>query len=101
MKAYFFSFLAIIFFASSLFGQTISSIQVEGQRKVEKSAIISLISSKAGSKLDKKLIAQDIEKLYELGYFSEVAFYKEAESQNSLKTYFKTERKTLYLGDRF
>ena len=47
----------------------ISSIEVEGNRKVEKAAIIASLDSKVGSEMDIKIIQEDIHNIYQLASF--------------------------------
>ena len=55
----------------------ISSIEVEGNRKVEKAAIIASLDSKVGSEMDIKIIQEDIHNIYQLGFFSDIRIYKD------------------------
>ena len=50
----------------------ISSIEVEGNRKVEKAAVIAALESKVGSELNAKTIEDDIHNIYQLGFFSDI-----------------------------
>ena len=55
----------------------ISSIEVEGNRKVEKAAVIAALESKVGSELNAKTIEDDIHNIYQLGFFSDIRIYKD------------------------
>jgi outer membrane protein insertion porin family len=71
-----FTFAANPLSAQKAEDQTIQKIVVRGQAKVEADAILTLLDSKAGAKLNPETIKGDIKSLYELGYFSDIRFYK-------------------------
>ncbi len=56
---------------------TIVRIQVRGNAKVEPEAILTLIKTKAGDVLTRDKVRNDIETLFELGYFSDIRFMKQ------------------------
>lgn len=58
-------------------GATINKVLVEGNRKIENDAIIARIKSQVGQPYDSKVIREDIQNLFKLGYFYDVQFYKE------------------------
>lgn len=51
---------------------SIANLKVEGNRKIETTAILEKISSKSGQPLDNEKIRQDIQSLFEMGYFEDV-----------------------------
>lgn len=55
----------------------VTEIRVEGNAKVEPEAIVTIMDSAVGRVVDPETIADDIEKLFELGYFSDVRIFKE------------------------
>ena len=55
----------------------ISEMTVRGNKKVEADAILTSIRSTKGENLDPKIIREDIKKLHDLGYFSDIKIYKE------------------------
>jgi outer membrane protein insertion porin family len=59
-------------------GEIVQELDVRGNAKVEKDAILTLLSTRKAAPIDKKTIQEDIEKLFELGYFSDVRIYKRA-----------------------
>lgn len=52
--------------------QTIQKIEISGQKKIEADAIEARIKSKVGTSLDRDRIRQDINDLFESGYFYDV-----------------------------
>lgn len=54
----------------------IHSIKVEGQRKVEKDAILARISLRPGKRLNTRKIRDDISSIYDLGFFYDVKVLK-------------------------
>ena len=68
-----FSFL----YSNIALATVISSIEVEGNRKVEKAAIIASFDSKVGSEINIKTIEEDIHNIYQLGFFSDIRIYKD------------------------
>ena len=55
----------------------ISDIIVRGNAKVEKEAILSVLSSKKGQLFNEDTARKDIRNLYDLGYFSNIAIFRE------------------------
>jgi len=55
----------------------ISDIRVEGNKKIETSAILEKIAVKKGDAFDLKRIRTDIQSLYEMGYFEDIRVEKE------------------------
>ena len=71
--------LIFIFIALSArhgLAQQIESIVIEGNAKVEKDAIVSLMSSKTQTTLNSEHIQNDIRSIYELGYFSDIQVFQ-------------------------
>ncbi len=64
----------------------IDSIDVVGNKKVEKEAILEKIGSKPGMTLDNYLLKKDLEKIYSMKYFEEVmASHEVINGQNVLR----------------
>lgn len=81
MKKVLLPLLFSLLFATSAFaqsGEIVQELDVRGNAKVEKDAILTLLSTRKASPLDKKVLQEDIRKLFELGYFSDVRIYKKA-----------------------
>ena len=58
--------------ALELEGQTIAAIRFRGNRRVESEAMLLELSSAPGQALDRGKVGNDIRKLWELGYFSDI-----------------------------
>lgn len=58
--------------------ELIKEIIVEGNGKVETSAIVELIATKQGTTLSKEKVQADILALYDINYFSDIRFSKES-----------------------
>ena len=54
----------------------ILGIEVSGNLKVEKDALIQVMSNKEGEYLNEAKVAEDISNIYNLGYFSDIRIYK-------------------------
>lgn len=57
--------------------ETVTEIVVRGNAKVEADAITTILKTRKGSSLEPVAVRDDILKLFELGYFSDVRFFKE------------------------
>lgn len=57
-------------------GETIVEMRVRGNAKVEADAILTILKSQKGGALSSEDIQEDIESLYELGYFSDIRVFK-------------------------
>lgn len=53
-------------------GLAIKAIEITGNRKIEKDAIIAKLSSKVGEEYSAKHIREDVEALFKLGYFNDI-----------------------------
>lgn len=62
--------------SSGAVGETVQELSVRGNAKVESDAILTLLKTRRGDALDPQVIEDDIRTLFELGYFSDVRFYK-------------------------
>jgi len=58
--------------------ERISELVVRGNKKVEADAILTSIKSTKGENLDPTTIREDIKKLHELGYFSDIKVFRES-----------------------
>ena len=65
----------------SLADGLIKKMTVRGNAKVESEAILTILSSQEGTVLSKEAVQADILSLYNLGFFSDVRFYKETTSE--------------------
>lgn len=74
--------------------KSISGIEIRGNRKIEKAAILSRIHSKAGSAVNKELVRQDIRSIFGLGYFEEIQVDEES-SPSGVKLIFVVREKPI------
>lgn len=58
--------------------ERIEEVVVRGNQKVESDAITTILKSQKGQELDAAVIREDIKRLHELGYFSDIRFLKES-----------------------
>lgn len=63
--------------ATQALGQKIIDMKVRGNQKVESEAILTILGTQKGKDLDRDKVHADITELYELGYFSDIRFFKE------------------------
>ncbi len=74
-------FLSIVLMTGSLVfaaDETIEDIVVRGNGRVESDAILTIIKSRRGGKLSDAVVREDMQTLYDLGYFSDLRFFKKA-----------------------
>ncbi len=55
----------------------IESIQVKGNKRIEKDAVLAVIASREGEKIDQDLLDQDLRAVYRMGYFTDVSIEME------------------------
>lgn len=92
-----FLWVSLFFLSSSLLkaegtSRRIREVQVQGNRKIEKAAILDRILSKPGTALNKEVVSQDIRSLFALGYFEEISVEEEASSQGVTLRYILKEK---------
>ncbi len=85
--------LAILFSAISLLAQNvIVRIEIVGNRKVGKDAIMAVIKSKVGKPLDKETVQSDLKAIYGMGYFKDVQADVKDLPNGKLLTFFVVEK---------
>ncbi len=60
--------------ASKFYGKTIVDIEIKGNQRIEREAVVGKLQSKKGGKLDREVIRADILAIYEMGYFDDISF---------------------------
>ena len=70
------SFLAVTGLSQDASVEIVQEITIRGNAKVESDAILTLLKTKKADPLRASDVQEDIRTLYELGYFSDVRFYK-------------------------
>ena len=80
---YFYSYIAFVALIFAVFatdlraaGNVIEDIVVRGNGRVESDAIITIIKSRRGATLSDALVREDMQTLFDLGYFSDMRFFK-------------------------
>ncbi len=69
------SFLMILFvclYSVQSWGQTVKSIKIQGNRKIEKDAISQKLVNKVGSPLSLKGVREEVQTLFDTGYFQDI-----------------------------
>jgi outer membrane protein insertion porin family len=74
-------------------GQTIDVIQVVGNRRVEADSILQRVQTREGQPLDLEQISQDIQRVFDLGYFSDIQVDATVTAQGELVVSFIVEEK--------
>ncbi len=72
-------------------GGVIREIRIEGQKKIEKDAILAKVKSKTGSSMSREQVASDIALIHGLGFFDDVS----VDWQNGVLIYTVKERPTV------
>ena len=80
MKNFLIIFLLAAVSNYGLAAELVKKMSVRGNAKVESEAILTTLTTQLDSTLSRDVVRQDILALYDLGYFSDVRFYKEKAS---------------------
>lgn len=75
--------------------QIVKSINVVGQKKIEKEAIIARLVSKIGEVYSEKNIAEDIKSIFKMGFFTEIEANKDNVSEGIALEYRVVEKPTV------
>ena len=73
----------------------ILSIAVQGQRKIEKEAILAKLASQVGGNFSEQQVTSDIQALYKMGYFVQIQATKEVTSGGLNLEYTVVEKPTI------
>lgn len=93
-----------IFFAKPVFAakkapavvpSKVSAIEVIGQKKIEKEAVLARITTKVGDEFSEKAVADDIRALYKMGFFIQIEVSKDAQSGGVSLEYKVVEKPTI------
>ncbi|MBO9667179.1 MAG: outer membrane protein assembly factor BamA, partial [Bdellovibrio sp.] len=68
-------------------GIKIKAIEVAGNRKIEKDAIITKITSKVGDDYSSAHVREDVESLFKLGYFNNIEVDRQISGKEAVLTY--------------
>ena len=75
--------------------QNIQAIEITGQKKIEKEAIISHLKSKVGGTYSEALVAEDIKALFKLGFFVQIEVSKDGQNSTVSLEYKVSEKPTV------
>ena len=64
---------------TSIKGPRISAIDIVGQKKIEKEAILAKLISQVGGVFSDKQVSEDIEALHKMGFFNQIEVSKEVQ----------------------
>ncbi len=64
--------------------ETIEAIRLVGLRRVEGAAVRAVMSSREGEAYDKEKVGEDIRAIYAMGYFNDIAVYREQSPQKAV-----------------
>ena len=73
----------------------IRKIEIVGLKKIEKDAVLQKIKTAEGQNLDRNLISQDIQALFQMNYFTQVEVEKEIKNEGLVVTYRFIEKPTV------
>jgi outer membrane protein insertion porin family len=81
-------FLCVISFPKFVFGEdTVETIDIAGNRRIETELIKINITSKVGEPLSSETVREDIKRIYKLGFFEEVSAETEKTAEGVVLTY--------------
>jgi outer membrane protein insertion porin family len=75
--------------------ESIDSIVIQGQKRIEESAVRSKLNSKVGGKLDLVVIRQDIEEVFKTGFFNNVVVEKNPKNKGVQLVFKVTEKPSI------
>ncbi len=70
----------------------IAQVEIEGNRRIDTAAILDCIQTRKGSKLNPKILSEDIKSIYKLGYFDNVAVNVTNSPKGKIVTFIVHER---------
>lgn len=82
----------VLFSSSFASAQNIDKLEIQGNRRVDESTVISLIKSQAGTRYQEQQVAEDVRNLYLSGYFDLIAVKKRAVGSNLALTFMLREK---------
>ncbi len=83
------------FCKSRIFPNLIYQVSVEGNKRIEKDAILFKIDTKPDTFLEPKVVRKDIENIYKMGYFSDIKVLSEETPYGKKIIYVVRERPTI------
>lgn len=73
----------------------IDSIEVRGNKRIEKAAVLAAIQSREGDKLDQDVLDEDLRTVYKMGYFTDVNIEVEDAEEGKLVIFNVTEKPSI------
>lgn len=67
------------------YGKTISDVEVRGNQRIEREAIVTKLSLKAGSIMTREALREDVKAVFGMGYFDEVEIAADPEANGKVK----------------
>lgn len=78
---------------ANYFGKKVSQIQIRGLKRIEKEAVLAKIGAKVGSPLTKEQVRLDIQAIFNMGFFEDIAIEAEIQGTQEVSiTYVLRER---------
>jgi outer membrane protein insertion porin family len=79
-------------FAAPYFGKNVTSVDVQGLKRIEKEAVLAKLSSRVGEAVTRETARADIQALFNLGYFDDIEIHGEA-SGSGVKLVYKVKER--------
>lgn len=88
-------FLFLLCFSAAAWAQVVSALRVEGNNEVVSEHILRAVKTKVGDELNQQTVMDDIQAIYDQGFFSYVDAKAEADGKDLILTYVVTENPTI------
>ncbi len=76
--------------------ETILEVKVEGNRRIESAAVLRVVRTKAGDRLQKEALTRDMKSIYRMGYFEDIQVVADHTDEGSVTITFRvTEKPTI------
>ena len=73
----------------------VDSVQVKGNQRIEKEAILAVVKTKKGDSLDQEQLNKDLSDIYKMGYFKDVKIKTEDGPSGKIVTFIVTEKPSI------
>ena len=73
--------------------ETISEVKVEGNRRIEADAILRVVRTKAGDRLQNDALTRDMKTIYRMGYFQDIKVVADHQEDGTAMVIFRVEEK--------
>jgi len=85
----------VLCLACAGWAETVSALRVEGNNEVVSEHILRAVKTRVGDQLDQQTVMDDIQAIYDLGFFSYVDAKAQMEGNQLVLTYVVTENPTI------